>query len=435
MQKDINSHAMGQYQSTKYNLSSETAQNYGDVINAAAPYLEGYDEVYVITDADIKALGLPTKEEDIAKLDKGMLAKALIGHGDLLDRLRENGDNEQLSQLEKQLPPLLLPRIRSSIGPVSLPIETLDRNGMPFRAGFVFLIGPQLNEPLLLPKGASTDDLQKFSSRDNLLTTGFINKIVLAHELGHLDKWLRNGIEKLTPQPTEPPQTQNPLGEFKDIAHNREHHDWEIAADHFAINTVPQSSEYDTTTAQKTIALLLANRVLKGVWDMVASIPEAHFTEPFLPNGPLEGTSYDDLLQVSKNLKGTKDQALAELLRQTLEDITYQRPESEQLQACINDAQNMKKELKYHKKKVPPLVDQLKDCVEASYDTRTLIIQKMLSRTPEGTLDHQLLTLYLNADTQLHDILDGKPLPPAPVEEKSTTAPVPFRHFSLESNF
>ena len=115
MQKDINSHAMGQYQSTKYNLSSETAQNYGDVINAAAPYLEEYDEIYVITEADIRALGLPTKEEDIEKLDKSKVVQAIIGHGDILDRLRENGDNEQLSQLEKQLPPLLLPRIRSSL--------------------------------------------------------------------------------------------------------------------------------------------------------------------------------------------------------------------------------------------------------------------------------------------------------------------------------
>lgn len=426
---------MGQYQSTKYNLSSETAQNYGDVINAAAPYLEEYDEIYVITEADIRALGLPTKEEDIEKLDKSKVVQAIIGHGDILDRLRENGDNEQLSQLEKQLPPLLLPRIRSSLGPFSLPIETVDRDGAPFRAGFVFLTGPQLNETLLLPKGASIDDLLKFSSRDNLSTTGFVNKVVLAHELGHLDKWLRNGIEKLTPQPTEPAQTQNSVDEPKDIAHNRKHHDWEIAADHFSFNIIPQSSEYDTTTAQKTIALFRANRVLKGVWDMVASTPEAHFTEPFLPHGALENNSYDDLLQVSTNLKGAKNQAFAELFRETLEDITHQRPESARLQSCINKTQEINAALKGLAQKPSPLLDSFEDCAKDSYDTRTLIIQKMLSRIPEGTLDHQLLTLYLNADTQLHDILDGKPLPPAPVEEKSTTAPVPFRHFSLESNF
>ena len=184
--KRLHLHNMGLNEPAKYHLSPKTSEDYADVLEAAASYLEGYDEVYVITEADIRALGLPTKEEDIAKLDKSMIAEAIIGHGDLLDRLRENGDKEQLSQLEKQASFLLLPKARASVGPFVIPIETLDRSEMPFRAGFVFLTGPQLNETLLLPKGASIDDLLKFFSRDNLSTTGFINKIALAHELGHL---------------------------------------------------------------------------------------------------------------------------------------------------------------------------------------------------------------------------------------------------------
>lgn len=423
---------MGEYGPTKYHLSSKTSQNYADVLETATPYLEGYDEIYVITEADIKALRLPTKEEDIAKLDKGMISEALIGHGDLLDRLRKNEDKEQLSIIKADMPNVLSPRTRESWGPFALAIETLDKDGVPFRAGFVFLIGPQLNEPLLLPNGASIDDLLKFRSRDNLSTTGFINKIILAHELGHLDERLRNEIEKLGSKTTEKKST---LPESKDIANERKRHPQEIAADHFSFNIVPQSSECDTTTAQKTIALFRANRVLSGVWDMVASIPEAHFTEPFLPHGALENNSYDDLLQVSTNLKGAKNQAFAELFRETLEDITHQRPDSEGLQTCINNAQEMKAISQTLKLQPPAVLESFENCANNSYNTRTLIIQKMLSRTPEGTLDHQLLTLYLKANTQLHDILDGKPIPPAPVEEKSTTAPVPFRHFSLDSNF
>lgn len=363
----------------------------------------------------------------------GMFAEALIGEGEILNRLKKNGDNEQLSALEKQAANLLIsPNTRASLGPFTLPIQTSDKDGVPFRAGFVFLTGPQLNEPLLLPKGASKEDLLKFSSRDNLSTTGFINKIALAHELGHLDERLKNGIEKLGSKTTEKKTT---LPESEDIAKERKLHPQEIAADHFSLNIIPQSSDYDTTTAQKIIALFRSHRVLKGVWDMVASTPEAHFTEPFLPNGPLEGTSYDDLLQVSTNLKGAKDGAFAELLRETLEDITHQRPESARLQSCINKIQELKAILKGIELGKDPLLENFENCAINSYNTRTLIIQKMLSRTPEGTLDHQLLTLYLEADSQLRDILNGKPLPPAPVEERSTTAPVPFRHFSLDSNF
>lgn len=429
MQKDMNSHAMGQYQSTKYHLSSETAQNYGDVINAAAPYLEGYDEIYVITTEDI----LGTRNTRLSSQHAGTSENlsTMIGHGDLLSRLRRNKDSEQIRTLEQALARFATPTGRSSFGPASLSVETMDKNGAPFRSGFVFLTGPNLKNTFLLPENISESDAAKFASIDSSVadkTTLFVNKIAIAHELGHLVHNIETGIRHLSPKKNE-----------KDITEReRERHPQEIAADNFAINIVPFVPGYDDSSSQAILALALKTRTLKGVWSVASTSPRGHFTAPFLPNGPLEGTSYNDILQVSKNLKGTKDQALAELLRQTLEDITYQRPESEQLQACINDAQNMKKELKYHKKKVPPLVDQLKDCVEASYDTRTLIIQKMLSRTPEGTLDHQLLTLYLNADTQLHDILDGKPLPPAPVEEKSTTAPtsrVPFRHFSLESNF
>lgn len=424
---------MGEHGPTKYHLSSKTSQNYADVLEAAAPYLEGYDEIYVITEADIKAIGLhqnlmttpPNKS-------MGMFAEALIGEGEILNRLKKNGDNEQLSLIEAGLPKILSPKTLESRGPFALAIETFDKGGVPFRAGFVFLTGPQLNEPLLLPNGASIDDLLKFRSRDNLLTTDFVNKIALAHELGHLDKWLRNGIEKLGSKAIEKKST---LAESEDIAKERKRHPQEIAADHFTFNTLPRASDYDTATAQKIIALFRVHRVLSGVWDMVASIPEAHFTEPFLPHGALENNSYDDLLQVSTNLKGPKDGAFAELLRETLEDITHQRPDSEGLQACINTAQEMKSASKKFKLQPTAVLESFENCAINSYNTRTLIIQKMLSRTPEGTLDHQLLSLYLEADSQLRDILNGKPLPPAPVEERSTTAPIPFRHFSLDSNF
>lgn len=425
---------MGLNQPAKYHLSPQTSKDYEDVLQAAAPYLQGYDEIYVITEADINAIGLrQSLMTTPPNKSMGMLAEAVIGEGEILNRLKKNGDNKQLSALEKLAAELLIsPNTRASSGPFTLPIQTSDKDGVPFRAGFVFLTGPQLNEPLLLPKGASKEDLLKFSSRDNLSTTGFINKIALAHELGHLDKCLKNGIEKLGSKAIEKKST---LAESEDIANERKRHPQEIAADHFAFNTLPRTSDYDTATAQKIIALFRSHRVLTGVWDMVASIPESHFTSPFLPNGPLEGTSYNDLLQVSTNLKGPKDGAFAELLRETLEDITHQRPDSEGLQACINTAQEMKSASKKFKLQPTAVLESFENCAINSYNTRTLIIQKMLSRTPEGTLDHQLLSLYLEADSQLRDILNGKPLSPAPVEEKSTTAPIPFRHFSLDSNF
>lgn len=425
---------MGLNEPAKYHLSPQTSKDYEDVLEAAAPYLEGYDEIYVITEADINAIALRQNLMTTPpKKSMSMFAEALIGEGEILNRLKKNGDKDPLSVLENQAASLLVsPNTRASLGPFTLPIQTFDKGGVPFRAGFVFLIGPQLNEPLLLPDGASIDDLLKFRSRDNLSTTGFINKIILAHELGHLDERLRNGIEKLGSKTTEKKST---LPESKDIANERKRHPQEIAADHFTFNTLPRASDYDTATAQKIIALFRVHRVLSGVWDMVASIPEAHFTDPLLPTGPLEGTSYNDLLQASKNLKGPKDGAFAELLRETLEDITHQRPDSEGLQTCINNAQEMKAISQTLKLQPRAVLESFENCANNSYNTRTLIIQKMLSRTPEGTLDHKLLTLYLKANTQLHDILDGKPLPPAPVEEKSTTAPVPFRHFSLDSNF
>lgn len=385
---------------TELFASEKTQERYRKVLAAAMPHLEGYDEVHILSEEDLKTLA-PDKgpQSDFGLRD----ISSMMRGGQLVDKLTESLDVGQILATESLFKRISNDDERRKLGPLAFSIQIPDVE-LPkdYKVGFVVL--PKF-DPKILIKDFGFPDVGR-----DAIGIEIADDLVLAHEMGHLADNLERGITRLDRIVPDRELLLEKQGREK-------------AADQFGLNITSHIHEGHETWGKVENAFTNARSAM-GVWSLAFRKPDPHFTTPFLNGGDLQDLPFDKVIDTAPAISGATDRKIMQIFHAALdarkeknEDVPRRDIEcvdrafsvsAKSKESSLAMDKMFKIKLEYE---APSLYDTFKDCANRKLDFRTRVLSAMRYEFEDGTPERRILDHYMDVATRAGLDKPASPLP------------------------